>query len=385
MSALQYDRKEFNSFCVLSLLFSSTYSLLYKFTAAPIFSPEIVLPILLVIFLTNTRNLKYLPFYIIIYLCVVLMFSLVLFENHPKSVEYYVKLMVFFTIPPILYGSLDLEFNKFWEVAKVFALVNFALLLYLVVFRQDMYLDVEYMNYMTFGYWMLQSSLVFFIISYRYNSFKYMLLSVFCFLLIINFGSRFAIVSCIIGFISIRMLFKGFTIKFALALISTSIIFLISYMNLSEILYSSILTLRKLNIEPISLVRIYVRLGQTLSESSSGRTELWLNSYDLIQSNPFGYGLINYSQHLDSLAIFKYPHNIFIQLFLEYGVILASVLIFFLLFLVLCFFRRARFEERLLAIFYLSITSKLLVSGNYMWEATFWLFLTLILTKVIKN
>lgn len=86
-----------------------------------------------------------------------------------------------------------------------------------------------------------------------------------------------------------------------------------------------------------------------LIESNSGRTNLWGRTIDIILAHPFGVGLGGWTHYVDTGYDPPYPHNLFLELWSEGGIVLGTLacvplLLFFAVrrnifwFLALCLF-----------------------------------------------
>ena len=163
--------------------------------------------------------------------------------------------------------------------------------------------------------------------------------------------------------VSIRGLFKiGFFITFVLLIV----LFLISK---AGDYYDYI-------ISGFDRVTILFDGGKVDASASSGRDYIWLDAINTWSLSPlYGYGLFSYLDHF-----YIRPHNIFLELLLQGGLILFFL---FLIVLAQSFFKYKKMLRRdkgqvFLTPFILYISSLLMFSGSYWMETFFWFILTYI-------
>ena len=71
-------------------------------------------------------------------------------------------------------------------------------------------------------------------------------------------------------------------------------------------------------------------LAGTVAQNN-GRDVFWLASWKMIQENPLGYGAMGARHVLCDIHIVGHPHNFFIELIIEYGVVAGPLFIFLIL------------------------------------------------------
>lgn len=114
--------------------------------------------------------------------------------------------------------------------------------------------------------------------------------------------------------------------------------------------------------------------------SANGRTSITDASLELIKNNPLGYGFLGERAKLnDAIFWFKtngYAHNIFLELLLQFGIVLGTLIIIFMIYKIICFIIRfdCRQENMALAIIFLCYCTHLLVSRSYTTTFEFWAF-----------
>lgn len=111
------------------------------------------------------------------------------------------------------------------------------------------------------------------------------------------------------------------------------------------------------------------------TSASSGRDELWTQSWFLIKGKPvIGYGLFSY------LSQSNWPHNIFLEVLLQGGIVLFIILIIILILSFSKYRRMLRFDKSQIWLMPLMIYvfTQLFFSGSYMFETYFWFSLSYI-------
>ncbi|WP_417507936.1 O-antigen ligase family protein [Marinomonas gallaica] len=231
------------------------------------------------------------------------------------------------------------------------------------------------MNYMTFGYWLLPSVITFFYFSIVGRSKIYLFLSLISFFVLFSFGSRFSLVIAISSLFVFDNLNSNFNFKKIAFLIFGGLVAFVFYLNILTIVTILLNILEPLGIAPTSLYRLLKMASDTSGSiiASSERESLYHLSLNLIGDNPFGYSILGYSNLLDSTSIFKYPHNIFIQLILEKGIILSTFITCAWFIIYKRAMRVFSYGDRFFLVMLTLISTKLLVSSNYLWEPAFWI------------
>lgn len=113
---------------------------------------------------------------------------------------------------------------------------------------------------------------------------------------------------------------------------------------------------------------------------TNGRTSITDVSLELIKSNPLGYGFLGERAQLnDAIYWFTtngYAHNIFLELILQFGVIIGTVIIIFMIYKIIRFLIYYDYREKnmALAIVFLCYCVNLFVSRSYTTTFEFWAF-----------
>ena len=224
-----------------------------------------------------------------------------------------------------VFGSLDVDsstlFNAFFKVA----IVNFTILVFKPLGL------MSGVNYMRFGYAMVPSAIMFWYGVFRFDKFRLLswFLALFTTGLTIIYGSRGALV--------VLMLFFSLTITKSDAVSKqVKVLLVISCLAVIFLFLEQSLLLRlldflnySLGIRAYALSKFRMMIVQGIAESSSGRDVLYGILWESFLKNPvFGNGIF-YS----SITYGFTPHNIFIQILVESGII---GLLFWLLIWLFC-------------------------------------------------
>lgn len=114
----------------------------------------------------------------------------------------------------------------------------------------------------------------------------------------------------------------------------------------------------------------------------TGRDVVYDSTLELISRKPlFGYGVAAEVKYFDG-----FPHNIILELCMNYGVIVGGLLIFFILLLFYkCIINKDFYTRNLSIIFFSSGFIPLLVSGSYLTKQEFWVFIGIGLVAIKKK
>ncbi len=280
-------------------------------------------------------------------------------------------LIAFLTIgiSGILIGSLDFSYESFLYYGNRIAWLNFLLLFYipfLDIYRYEV-------GYMAFGYAILPSVVFSFTDIIRKKNIKSsFILFVLSFLELLIFGARGAMLTFII-YAFVLVFFTSIT-SFKLKSIVISIIvgFALTMFTLFQYLTDVV---GKYGGYSYSLTQyLNVFNGKSISTTSSGRDFIFAKAYSRIWESPFFGSPLN--------TVFKdtgttYYHNLFLDLFVNYGIIFSLL---FLLYLLVKFFSVIRTNNNTLKVVFLILFmipfGRLLVSSSFWQRPEFWVFMS---------
>lgn len=234
----------------------------------------------------------------------------------------------------------------------------------------------EYGAYMLFGYHMVPAVNIFIYLAFTENKLLYKMFALAGTIEVLIWGNRGAVVSIAIFFVAYLLLFAN--IKRKLVVFVTAIVTFMGYsyfvatkgvLKLYDFLISKGFNPRNLE----------MFLSSSLDES--GRDQIYETAYDVISNNLFfGVG-ISASWMFDGPQ--GYTHNLFLELLLQFGVILGGVLIvFFLAKSIMVIFYRNSSWSKIYLIFFSTAMVKLMFSASYLTEWWFWVMMGMFVTSL---
>ncbi len=158
---------------------------------------------------------------------------------------------------------------------------------------------------------------------------------------------------------------KNKIIYFSLIVICT-LVFLMSY---RIILSTAVNILETFNLPSRTIMKL---LEGSISEDS-GRNVIWSAAINMIKENPFGYGAMGARHVIYQIHIVGHPHNFFLEILIDYGVIFG-VAIILILFLgaVRIFFDKNIGEWRYVFLIFFAYACQLLTSYTYWHSMGLW-------------
>ncbi|MFY8331106.1 O-antigen ligase family protein [Vagococcus carniphilus] len=198
--------------------------------------------------------------------------------------------------------------------------------------------------------------------------------------------SNRGVILCIASFVFLYLIRKLFitevTIKKTLiSLFTFSLVFsfIINYKNIFQ---KIILSLDSNGIESRTLKLL---IDGNFSDDS-GRSYIQYFFLEKLKENPFGYGIYGDRYIYEkSNGIATYPHNLFLELLIDFGIVVGGILIILLVYTI---FKKFIINTELsfnyyllLSVFFSSSIVQLMLSSSYLASIPLWLFLGLLLTK----
>ncbi|WP_338128600.1 O-antigen polymerase [Bacillus infantis] len=271
-------------------------------------------------------------------------------------------------------GSYPINTKYLVRYFYIFSLVNFISLSLILFFGL-----IDSISYMRFGYAMLPTvlfSCYAFSKSEKYRKAIWLIVCVSSFLMTLVYGSRGPMLGLLI-FVLIILFFdpKIHFIKKAVYAITLTlgVSYLLVFNGLIRFLDY---IYYDLNISTYSIIKLKIMLEEGLLESSSGRDNLYENFFEQIIVSPiFGNG-IGITQKLWGVT----PHNMFLQIMIEFGIIGLAVCTFLAGFLVYALFKIRKVDNVLfflLSIIFAVSFGRLLVSSDLWLRPELWLFISL--------
>lgn len=368
MSIVINIRKDYNSFLTAFIIFLyglANIAARGNFTQVAI----IVLALCLVvpsilkhIFIINIKML-------FIFICGLIILTFQKFIYPENSIGFGMTLLSFCSIGFIgLYsGSLHFNIKNVLYFSKYLAYINLLInIVYICVARDD----IDTLS-MRFGYGILPSALCFFL-DYIINNSRISLLNgIFISCLIFIWGSR----GCLLV-IALFMFMYGCKKHPTKTFIYLGIILLCSGFLISNL--SNLIDI--LPVESYKLRKMSMTLDEGLLAASSGRDVLYEFYWNKFRENLWGAG-VGCMYQFDM----NYPHNIFIQVAVEFGVIGLITLCFYTLYALWVIFRQDGNLSLYLIMLFALTFGRLMVSSNFWDRPEFWFLMSLVLTNPTLN
>lgn len=333
-------------------------------------------------FLKNTVNR--LSLFSLIFLTVILL-NIIFLSTKINNILLllYIKILIA-TMTGVLYCNLKISLNLLKKYLKYFLLIN-SIFLILILKSQSIYKALEF-DYMDWGYNFLPIVLFW---TYYYQEklkYKYFLIALISLSLLFLFGSRFGFLIGFIGAIFFLYQSKNKFLRYGIffvGIFSSLILF-----NLKKFLLLIIEILKKFKLPTESVGRIIYSWNNFMNgkDISSGRNIIYIQTIETIKKNIlFGSGIFGYIGNIEyrnKNGTF-YPHNIFLEILLQFGVI--GIIVFFLIIFVVV--RKIYFERkkgyRISRIYFVFIvlSLKLLLSSSYLQDKWFWFTLLIPFNK----
>lgn len=130
--------------------------------------------------------------------------------------------------------------------------------------------------------------------------------------------------------------------------------------------------LKEFEIYSYSMLRILQMVNHGMEKSSSGRDVLYVESMDMVIDKPFLGHSISYFEYHNSLNQ-PYPHNVFIQIFIEYGYVGLFVFAIIIFMSILKYFKIDDNHKRDFVALLAVAQLRILTSGNFLEESSFWI------------
>ncbi len=314
------------------------------------------------------------------YLCVSFVFLLhyTLFaENRSYMVELIFPLF-FMCLPAFIYTLSLRDFGVFWESLKRISYGVFGISLFLGLILISKFRDIGPYS-MTLSYYVLLPALVYLDESITKFSVIKFINFIISLLIIISLGSRGAIM-CIVVFAILKLLkfrsnrtFKKLLSTYTL--LCMTIVLLLNYKKFLHFLNEILL---RLNIQSRT-VSLFLRDEVHLS----GRNELFKQTISAIAENPiFGIGIGGDRVILNGI----YVHNIFLEILSNYGIVIGGFFIILLLLVIVKSLVSNNLKNYDLTIFWISFGFvHLIVSGSYLIDIRFWIFIGLLINFTFKR
>ena len=197
---------------------------------------------------------------------------------------------------------------------------------------------------------------------------KHLIFSIYCIMTILLFGSRGALL-CTAVFIAVRLLISNRNPikKFLYILIIVVVAFFIEQLLRLVMGYLTDMGLTSRSINLLQSDLTYV----------AGRTQIWEVASDMVRVRWMtGWGVVGELNWLNS-----YPHSIFWEIMIDFGVIIGGVLLVVLIYPIVRMLKIRNSYSLALCLVFFSTSTRLLVSGTYLTCDAFFIFIFLALSK----
>lgn len=368
-------RQKLNSFAFVFLIF--TYSLTTIFSLVADQRMVIIITSLVVIGPILLYNVKHLRICVILALLFELIILSILFVqkaiyslNSDTIDEIILQLLGLGTIS-IMVGTLDVDSYYLEKNFSVLSIVCFfTSLIYLILIKGDFMLS------MRFGYAMLPSSIWFLCLYIKNRKIGWLFLFFLTTLLLIVYGSRGTLICIALLLVLTAIKYRWWWVLFLslLFVIFSGIFFQLLELGLNWL--ANVSGSRK-------ILGLLAMFQGDIMDASSGRDILYDRCIQLFNDNPFGNG-VGFWQN-DPFMGGLYPHNIFLEIAVEFGVIGIFVLAIILILIIVRLFRLERSSFFPYAALISICFGRLMVSSVYWSRPEFWLVLSVFLFRLPRQ
>lgn len=368
---------KYNSFLLGLILFNPIITLIGKLIGVGSTYTGSVFVILLSPCLLYLHKINYKLLIVPFIMIISLIFGYYLSSS--SHVEIYFVNFIAFALIPLFVASFPYEEKYVLITLKYASIINFLLLTFLALARQDLYLDKDVMNYMTYGVWMLATAIVSLFLYIKTGNKLMMLTFILASIMILLFGNRFSLLIIFIGGLLIYAFQKGSYKFYFISFIAVGALVL-SFNHMERILEFLIELFQVFDLKMVNLERLLFSIQSFENDDiSGGRDVLFDTTINLIINNPFGLWIINGNQELanelsNSDAI-VYPHNFLLEVFLHYGIILGIAILLFISWLIWVNLKMNKNLSSGLFLVLLVLSLPLLTSGTYLMFTNFWLMI----------
>ena len=276
-----------------------------------------------------------------------------------------------------LIGSFPFSTDSLKKYFYHFSILNFAALSFILVSGQ-----IEEIDYMRFGYALLPTLLVSLYLFKEHNKLFNSLIILSSFTMMFIFGSRGPLVGLAIFLLILLFINKNMKILnkvLAFLVLSLGFIYLFLFNGLIQILDYIYFDL---GFDTYSIAKLRMMVIDGLVESSSGRDTLYQSFINLIVENPvFGNG-IGITNKLWDVT----PHNIFLQILIEFGIVGMFVCVICLVPFLYCQYVIRKADNQLFLLFSIVFSvsfGRLLVSSDLWLRPEFWLFISMTINSYL--
>jgi hypothetical protein len=306
---------------------------------------------------------------VFIMLCIYSFFVLN-FIMDPSLSEYYVSgimIAIYITYVPISVCIVRKikDWNYFFDGCRIFCLLALLVALGTVFsYDSDVLMRYDFISYMPYSYFMLPFILCSYVLARRKRSLFWLATFFALYASILSHGARNAVVMPIL-FVCAYELFTGSLVKRVVTLIVILGVGVVLFLFLDKIMYA-------LSLLPFFENSRLVTKFLAKAVTSGGERDLFINEgiRRLLHMEMEVPGLFGDRAFISG----PYPHNIFLEILLQFGWILGTLMCVGILYLIvyaICFSR-----NKVMGLYlFFGIFVKLIVSDSYVMYGNFWLWL----------
>lgn len=310
----------------------------------------------------NRKKISKVFFKIVALVLFVLGIQYILFPNQGNAINFLASTFLTLGCSSLFIGSTKIDFIWLYHYGLKLSFVN---LLLVEVYFILSYGQMEYLT-MVFGYALLPSVLFFLYKAIYEHDRKYFILFLFLELQLLIWGAR----GCslvVFFFILLKYLTENKKVR-KLFLVLCSIIYLCIDYVVDFLLY----LISILPVESYRLRNYKSMLSEGIWENSSGRNVIYENTFALFERNPWGLG-VGFVGFDESQAALEYPHNLFLQVAIEYGIVGVCLVTILIISILKKIIKVDEFLYKgLMLVFFAMVFGRLLVSSSYWERPEFW-------------
>ena len=314
---------------------------------------------------------------------IVLFVSLFLFFiniilNNSTTLNEYLKEFLLKGVPLIIIFSFDIDMKKFAKIFYFYNILNAVLYLFLLVINGNNRIE----DYMTFGYYTIFSISYIVVYAYYHRNIKTVIIALTTIPFILINGNRGIIL--VIAMLIFLLVFtnKKITLTKKILFFILSVIVLLNINSIAQNLLG--LIANNFNVKDSYSIRNLYAMTESngFEEMFGGRYGIYLQAIKEIKNHPiFGLGIAGFNAKYG-----YFPHNILLDIYASFGVILGTIYLFLLILLTCKFYKvsKANIEVRIFFIFILANMMKLILSKTFIHDSVIWLYISmgcLIITK----
>ncbi len=270
--------------------------------------------------------------------------------REPKKILKYLQISAFLMFIDLGIDFLEFLKNGYWLVSK-----------------EGMVVHASY--HLEFGYDLLLYELVFLYSAFRSKKLIYWAMALLGLLMIMAGGSRGPIVDILIFVILYFLVMVKRSPKktaWLIGLGAAAVLLLVAYKPILNGL-SDLLSRMGLS------SRFIKKLIEGDIADDNGRIEIWQRAIQMIKANPWGYGAMGARKGIYDVIIVGHPHNVFLEILIDYGVFVGGGLILSAGAALVRIFRMKDMDEwKGIVLIFLGFSCMLLLSGTYWHRICIW-------------